>query len=139
MIQSVGIIFIHRCFRDIVISTTAAHFVQVAKNVVKVSRELFYFLISYFKLKSHVCIFIALVPRVYDKFEFYGHLFGYHTISNGCMPILQRSFILKSIHGISFQININLQNGRHIALKIDSITYVPRANLYHRNAQSVKN
>ena len=94
MIQSVAIIFIHRCFRDIVISTTASHFVQVAKNVVKVSRELFYFLISYFKLKSYVCIFIALVPRAHDKFEFYSHLFGYHTISNGCMPILQRLFIL---------------------------------------------
>ena len=107
MIQSVAIIFIHRCFRDIVISTTASHFVQVAKNVVKVSRELFYFLISYFKLKSYVCIFIALVPRAHDKFEFYSHLFGYHTISNGCMPILQRSFILKSIHRISFEININ--------------------------------
>ena len=58
-----------------------------------------------------LCIFIALVPRVHDKFEFYSHLFGYHTISNGCMPILQRSFILKSIHRISFEININLQNG----------------------------
>ena len=113
MIQSVAIIFIHRCFRDIVISTTASHFVQVAKSVVKVSRELFYFLISYFKLISYVCIFIALVPRAHDKFEFYSYLFGYHTISNGCMPILQRSFILKSIHRISFEININLQNGRH--------------------------
>ena len=116
MIQSVAIIFIHRCFRDIVISTTASHFVQVAKSVVKVSRELFYFLISYFKLISYVCIFIALVPRAHDKFEFYSHLFGYHTISNGCMPILQRSFILKSIHRISFEININLQNGRHITV-----------------------
>ena len=109
MIQSVAIIFIHRCFRDIVISTTASHFVQVAKNVEKVSRELFYFLISYFKLKSYAYL-LLLCPRAHDKFEFYSHLFGYHTISNGCMPILQRSFIPKSIHRISFEININLQN-----------------------------
>ena len=46
----------------------------------------------------------------HDKFEFYSHIFGYHTISNGCMPIFQRSFILKSIHRISFEININFQN-----------------------------
>ena len=134
MIQSVAIIFIHRCFRDIVISTTASHFVQVAKNVEKVSRELLYFLISYFKLKSYAYL-LLLCPRAHDKFEFYSHLFGYHTISNGCMPILQRSFILKSIHRISFEININLQNGRHIACGGSAIL----AYLYYGNDKSVKN